>query len=304
MGFASPVVMKNIDISGNGKGTALSLRNCSKVQLERLNIHDMTWAPFLGDNVFQVASAKSIKEDFGWNNFPLYSFRIGEKRFVRMRVREQIAGLLIVDTNDVQILDSKVERLQGKIGGRLYPLQADGITVTGVNNLLVRNCQLSKVWEGIDMTGSLCDGLVVEDCTSTDTLSYGFKLAHPKKNVKLIDCTAIRAGNCGFVMEPEMENIEFLRCKALETGASGYWMKDDGQRLGSVRGFGLETNASRPKPFRVTFDRCAAINKKFSNVMDIGFLCEGDIDPAERQIRAVGCTVIGAKKDFQGIVVE
>ena len=31
-----------------------------------------------------------------------------------MRVREQIAGILIVDTNDVQVVDSKIERLQAK----------------------------------------------------------------------------------------------------------------------------------------------------------------------------------------------
>jgi polygalacturonase len=305
MSFASPIVMNNMEITGNGKGTALSMRNCAKVQLERINIHDMIWAPFLGDNVFQVASAKSIKEDFGWNNFPLYSFRGGEKRFVRMRVREQIAGVLIVDTNDVQIVDSKIERLQAKIGGRLYPLQADGLTVTGVNNLLVRNCQFSKVWEGIDMTGSMCDGILIEDCTATDTLTFGFKLAHPKRNVKLVNCTSIRAGNTGFVMQPEVENIEFIRCRALETGGSGYWIKDDGQRLGSTKGFSLDTNSEMPTPpLRVHFENCAVINKKFPNTLDIGFLCEAGINPAERDITAFNCTVIGAAKDFQGIVVK
>jgi hypothetical protein len=304
MSFASPIVLKNMDVTGNGKGTAVSMRNCAKVQIERLNIHDMIWAPFLGDNIFQVASAKSIKEDFGWNNFPLYSFRGGEKRFVRNRVREQIAGMLIVDTNDVQIVDTKIERLQTKIGGRLYPLQADGLTVTGVNNLVVRNCQFSKVWEGMDMTGSMCDGILVEDCTATDTLTFGFKLAHPKRNVKLVNCTSIRAGNTGFVMEPEVENIEFLRCRALETGGSGYWIKDDGQPLASTTGFNLCTKSDLPTPQRVKFDNCLVINKKFPHTLAVGFLCEGGINPAGRDIRAVNCTVVGAAKDFQGVVVE
>jgi hypothetical protein len=304
MAYASPIALKNIDVTGNGKGTGVSLRNCANVRLERLNIHDMTWAPFIGDNVFEVASAKSIKEDFGWNNFPLYSFRGGEKRFVRMRVREQLAGLLIVDTKDVQILNSKVERLQTKIENRLYPLQADGITITGVTNLVVRNCQLSRVWEGIDITGSLCDGILVEDCTSNDTLTFGFKLAHPKRNARLINCTAIKAGNTGFVMEPEVENIEFIRCRALETGGNGYWLKDDGQRLGSTKGFALSTKSDLPTPKRVTFENCMAINKK-SQTLDIGFLCEGAINPIEREIRAINCKVSGAQiKDIQGIAVE
>jgi hypothetical protein len=302
---ASPIVMRNIEVTGNGKGTGVSIRNCSKVQLERLNIHDMIWAPFIGDNVFEIASAKSIKQDFGWNNFPLYSFRGGEKRFVRLRVREQLAGLLVADASDVQLVDSKVERLQTEIGGRLYPLQADGVTVTGVTNLLVRNCQFSRVWEGIDITGDLCDGIVCEDCRATDTLTFGFKLAHPKRNARLINCTSYRAGNTGFVMEPEVENIQFIRCRALETGANGYWMKEDGGRLATIKGFSLGTNPSLPTPLRVTFENCMAVNKKAPSTLDIGFLCEGGIDPVEREIRAVNCTVMGANvKDIQGIVVE
>jgi hypothetical protein len=137
MAFASPVALKNVEVTGNGRGCGISLRHCSKVQLERVNIHDMIWAPFIGDNVFQVASAKSIKEDFGWNIFPIYGFRSGIKKFVRTRIREEIAGMLIIDGNDVQISDCKVERLQTKIGNRLYPLQADGISVTDVKNLMV-----------------------------------------------------------------------------------------------------------------------------------------------------------------------
>jgi hypothetical protein len=304
MSHASPIVMRNIEITGNGKGTGISMRNCSKVQLERINIHDMIWAPYIGDNVFQVASAKSIKEDFGWNNFPIYSFRNDQKKFVRLRIREQIAGMLVVDTNDVQLVDSKIERLQAKVGGRLYPLQADGLTTTGVKNLLVKNCEFSEVWEGIDMTGSLCEEIVCEDCKATDTLTFGFKLAHPKRNAKLINCTAYRAGLSGFVMEAEVENIEFIRCRALETGANGYWTKSDGQRIGTIKGFGLGTNPALPTPLRVKFENCRAVNKMFPSTLDFGFLCDGGIDPAEREIRAINCTVIGAAKDFQGIVVE
>jgi hypothetical protein len=212
--------------------------------------------------------------------------------------------MLVVDTNDVQLVDSKIERLQAKVGGRLYPLQADGLTTTGVKNLLVKNCEFSEVWEGIDMTGSLCEEIVCEDCKATDTLTFGFKLAHPKRNAKLINCTAYRAGLSGFVMEAEVENIEFIRCRALETGANGYWTKSDGQRIGTIKGFGLGTNPALPTPLRVKFENCRAVNKMFPSTLDFGFLCDGGIDPAEREIRAINCTVIGAAKDFQGIVVE
>lgn len=304
MRHVSPIALRNVEVTGNGKGCGISMRECANVRLERVNIHDMTWAPLLGDNIFEVTPGKSIKEDFGWNNFPIYSFRGGEKRFVRLRIREQMAGILIVDTNDVQLLDCKVERLQAKLDGKMVPLQADGITLTGVTNFVMRNCEISKVWEGLDITGSMCDGILVENCTATDLLSYGFKLAHPKRNAKYVNCTSLRAGMVGFVMEPEMENIEFIHCRALETGANGYWRKENGDRISSTKGFSLDTNSALPTPSHVTFRECAVINKKSHFPVDVGFLCEGGINPVERQIRAVGCTVVGAEKEIQGIAVE
>lgn len=302
---ATPIVMNDIEVTGNGKGCGVSIRNGSQVKLQRLNIHDMNWAPSVGDNVFELASAKSIKEEFGWNNFPLYSFRAGTKQFVRLRVREQIYGLLVMQATDVQLLDSKVERLQTKIGDQLYPLQADGVAVTDTTNLVVKNCHFTTVWEGIDMTGGMCDGIVVEDCTATDTLMFGFKLAHPKRNAKLINCTALRAGLSGFVMGAEMENIHFINCQALETGGSGYCLGDDGQPHAGISGFNLATNPALQTPVHVKFERCAALNTSFPNTMAIGFICEGVIDPVEHDIRAVNCQVVGAmEKDFQGMVVE
>jgi hypothetical protein len=305
LAYAGPVFMSDIEVTGDGKGTGVSIRNCSDVRLERLNIHDMNWAPYIGDNVFEVASAKSVKEDFGWNNFPLYTFRADRKKFVRVRVREQIAGLFIQSANNVQLIDSRFASFQTRIGENDYPLQADGVTMASVTNALVSNCHFSEVWEGIDITGGLCDKLVCRDCTAADTLTFGFKLAHPKSNVKMIGCTSYRAGNTGFVMESEVENIEFIDCHALETGGNGYWTRKNGDRVMTIRGFGLDTNPKQPTPFRVKFENCTAINREFPDAMDFGFYCEAGIDPAEREIIAVKCTAEGARvKGIQGIITD
>jgi len=304
LSHASPIVMRNVEITGNGKGAGISMRDCSVATLEGINVHDMIWAPFVGDNVLQDLTAKSIKEDFSWNDFPLYSFDRQRKKFVRMRVREQLAGILVVDSHDVQIIDATIERLQTTIDGRLYPLQADGLTANGGSNLTVRNCKFADVWEGIDMTGRLIDGIVCEDCSATNTLTFGFKLAHPKRNARLINCTSYGAGNSAFVMEAEVENVEFINCRALETGANGYWMRDDGSRLATIKGFSLDANPALPTPLRVTFENCTAINQAHPHTLDFGFLCGAGIDPAARGIRAINCTVIGAAKDIQGIAVD
>ena len=302
---ASPVVLKNIEVTGDGKGTGVSIRNSSKIQLEKLNIHDMEWAPYLGDNVLETVSIKSVKEDFGWNTFPIYKFDTARSRFVRVRIQEQIAGLELRDCEDVELLDSNFDRLQTKIGDSLYPLQTDGVTVGNVNNITVKNCHFTKTWEGIDFTSSYGDNFLYENCTSSDNFTFAFKLAHPKSNGKMINCTAHRAGNAGFVLEPEMENIEFHNCHAFETGSNGYWTKDDGSRVMTIGGFRLFTNKNLPSPLRVKFVKCSAINENYPGSMDFGFACDGGIDLVEREIIASGCAVKGARvKDIHEMVIR
>jgi hypothetical protein len=294
---ASPVIMRDVEVTGDGKGAGISITNSSKLQLERLNIHDMIWSPYVGDNVFDVASLKSIKEDFSWNTFPIYQFNAASNRFVRARIREQITGLEVRDCADVNLLDSKIARLQTKLGGKLIPLQSDGVTLANVTKIRVRNCDVSEVWEGIDFSDIRGEDFVYENCTATDTFTFGFKLAHPKRNGKMINCTSYRAGDAGFVMEPEVQNVEFIQCHALETGSNGYWTKDDGSRIMTTGGFRLGTRAGLPTPTHIKFDRCTAINTNQPTTMDFGFACDGGFDAAEREIIAVGCTTQGARVD-------
>lgn len=303
--FASPVVLTDVEVTGDGKGWGINITNSANIKLTRLNIHDMIWAPYPGDNIFTTTSLKSIKEDFGWNNFPIYQYRAARKRFVRVRIQEQLAGLQIRDCRDVEFLDSKVAKLQTKIGDRLYSLQADGVTVANVANIHVKNCHFSEVWEGIDFTANSGSDFLYEDCTATDTFTFGFKLAHPKQNGKMVNCTSYRAGNAGFVLEPEMENIEYVGCNAFETGANGFWTKDDGSRLMTIGGFRQFTSQVLTNPMHVHFTKCTAINEASPGAMDYGIVCEGGINPAERDITATNCSAKGAKvKDIQGVVIK
>jgi hypothetical protein len=292
---ASSVIMKDVEVTGDGKGAGIWITNSSKLRLERLHVHDMNWSPYIGDAIFESVPIKSIKEDFSWNTFPIYRLDSARSRFVRVRIQEQLAGIQIFFCDDVELLDSRVERLQTRIGERLYPLQADGMTVTNVTNFTVRNCHFSEVWEGVDFNGNSDDGFVCENCTASDAFAFGFKLAHPKRNGRLINCTALRSGGAGFVMEPELENIEFIGCQARETGASGFWTKENGQRLMTIAGFRLGVHPSLPRPLRIMLRGCKAINAEHPGCMDFGIVCEPGIDPVDRKITATDCTVEGAK---------
>jgi hypothetical protein len=96
-------------------------------------------------------------------------------------------------------------------------------------------------------------------------------------------------------MEPELENIEFVGCQALETGANGFWTKEDGQRLMTIAGYRLGVNTALPRPNRIKFTKCTAINMSHPGAMDFGFACEPGINPVDREITTTGCTVEGAK---------
>ena len=297
--YASPVQVREVVITGDGKGSGLVVSHCAQVRLERLHIHDMNWAPYAGDDIFERLTADEVRDDFGWNNFPIYEFRAGAKRFVRVRVQEQLVGIFVGLSSDVEILDSRIERLQTKIGDRLYPLQSDGMTIGQVKNIVIRNCDIAKAWEGIDFTGRSGQDFVFENCTVTDTIGWAFKLAHPKQNGRIIDCTAVRGGISGFLVGAESENIELTRCRALETGANGYWNKADGSRAMTISGIRIESQAGLPTPRRIRVEHCSALNKLHPGAMDYGILCQAP--RAGREITLADFTTSGAKiRDIRG----
>lgn len=276
--YASPVKLSDVEITGDGKGMGLQIKSCRQVRLERLNIHDMRWALYPGDI---MPTAASLKADWGWNNNPIYEFRAGLNRFVRVRVQEQLVGLFIVMCEDVEVVDSTIARLGTEIAGRFFPWQADGMTINSNKNLTIRRCQISDVWEGIDFTGQGGEDFVEEDVTTTDTFSYGFKFAHGKKNGRVTRCTSIRAGMTGFLIGSECDNVTFTDCHSLETGAAGYWTT--GEVKPSVSGFRIEGVAGSPLPRRVRLENCTAINKEFAGAMAYGFLCEANAAQPEKE---------------------
>lgn len=253
----------------------------------------MTWAPYDGDEIFSKISAKEVRDDFGWNVFPIYEVRTAMKRFVRVRVQEQLVGIFVGLCNDVEIVDSRIERLQTKIGDQLYPLQSDAITIGNTKGVVVRNTDMAKTWEGIDFTGKSGQDFLFENCTVTDTIGWAFKLAHDKKNGKIIDCTAIRGGIAGFLVGAQSENVELIRCRAIETAGNRYWDASDGRRLMAMSGFRIQGIEGLATPRKIKLEDCLAINQLHAGAIDYGILCEA-VGP-EREITLGKFTTSGAK---------
>lgn len=285
---ASPLVLNDVEITGDGKGAGLFINNCRKVKLDRVNIHDICWAPYRGDVDFTAAV---LSKDFGWNNSPIYDYNDRQGRFIRVRVQEQLAGLVIAQSEDVEMVNSRVERIGTMIEGKFVPWQADGVTVGAVKNLVMRDCVITEAWEGIDFTGKGVDGFVQENIKISDCFSYSFKYAHPQRNGKVINCVSERASFKGFVIGSESENIEFVNCVALETGSRKYWHREGRARNG-IAGFDLNFDATH-SPRNIVLKDCRAENKEFPT-MEYGFATSDRARNPELGIQLINAKAEGA----------
>lgn len=297
--LACPLTLTNVDISGDGKGAGLMIDLCRKVRLDKVNIHDILWAPYPGDVNF-TAEELGI---FGWNNSPLYDYSERDKRFVRVRIQEPLTGLQLVRSEDVEIIRSRIERLGTKVEGKFVPWQADGATISGVKNLVLRDCEISQVWEGIDFTGRGVDGFVQENIHIRDTFSYGFKYAHPQKNGKVIHCVSERAGYRSFTIGSETENVEFVNCIARETGVDSHW-KRPGRAVNGIAGFDVGFDSTH-FPRNIVLKDCVAENIEFPGEMDFGFSTSDLARKPELGIRLIHPLIQGAKvRPVDGFRVE
>lgn len=287
---AAPLTLKEVEITGDGKGSGLLIDSCSNVSLDTVNIHDIHWAPYLGDIHFTAAE---LAADFGWNNSPIYDFHERTGRFVRVRVQEQLTGLTLTRSENVKIMRLRIERIGTRIEGKFVPWQADGVTVSGVKNLTMRHCQISQVWEGIDFTGRGVDGFLQEDIHISDTFAYGFKYAHPQRNGRVLNCSSTRAGFKSFIIGSECENIEFIQCSALETGVNSQWRKPDRERNG-ISGFELDFDEAH-SPKNILLRNCRAENVEAPNMMDVGFLTSDRARDPAHGIRLIQPVVKGAR---------
>lgn len=285
---ASPLTLSNVEITGDGKGAGLFINNCRKVRMDRVNIHDIRWAPFKGDVNF---TGEVLGRDFGWNNSPIYDFNDHFGRFIRVRVQEQLAGMVLTNSEDIEFTNSRIERIGTTIDGKFLPWQADGVTVGGVKGLVMRDCVITQVWEGIDLTGKGADGFVQENIRISDCFSYSFKYAHPQKNGKVINCISERAAFKGFTIGAECENIEFINCVARETGSLGCWRREGRPRNG-IAGFEVHFEADH-SPRNITLKDCRAENIEW-NTMEFGFAASDRARNPELNIRLINPKVVGA----------
>ena len=203
---ASSVSLTDVEITGAGKGFGLFISASRNIVLTRLNVHDLTWAPYAGDADLTVPAVAAK----GWNTFPIREFRVAGQDGAKMtgfqgvRVQEQISCVTFVRSHQIVLRDTKIERCGARFVEGFIPWQADGLTVGGPSSDLTieGDTRIASTWEGIDLVGSGdgIDRVRITGATISDSFSFGVKWGYKLTNAVLEGTTVTNAGLAGVVI--------------------------------------------------------------------------------------------------------
>lgn len=203
---ANRITLTDVEITGAGKGFGLFIEASHNIALTRLNVHDLTWAPYAGDTDLTVPGVAAK----GWNTVPIREFRRagqdGAKKtgFQGVRVQEQISCVTIVRSHHMVLRDTRIERCGAQFVEGIIPWQADGLTVGGTSSDLTieGDTIIASTWEGIDLVGSGegIDRVRIKGAKISDSFSFGVKWGYKLTNAVLEDTAITNSGFAGVVI--------------------------------------------------------------------------------------------------------
>jgi hypothetical protein len=232
---ADGVLLEDVEVYGASKGFGIHVLGSSDVWLTRPHVHDLRW---------------DAPNDPGG---------------------ERIVGIFVQNSTDVQVSEPRIRNLMGIINGTTYGdvrdnYQTDGLDFANSSRFTVRGGIITKVWEGIDITGSgtnarfVLDGIILEDI-----YAFGIKLAHVWQDAAISNCIVRNAGLGGFIAsaDPSARAARFTNCQAINTGSNGIW------EAMNIAGFKVTGPANS-----VVFNGCLAADYQNTPTMKYGF-CSG-----------------------------
>ena len=301
---ANPANLDNVEVTGLGQGIGIRIAHSRNVRLNHINVHDLYWKPYGGDRPL-IESV--VRDQFNWNNNPVYRYHGSLRMFVRVRVQETATGILIIASDGISIRNSRITNLgaifdRGGQPARL-PFQADGITINGSRNVEISDTTVRNTWEGIDLTGA--DGgqdVLLKNLLVEDSLASGIKLAHKTKNVIIRDSVIRNSGIAGIVVAAPASDVKIAGVRIYETGVrydavSKNYVKvwyDTGDRpLTTIAGLRVMNDPGAPTTnLRVVASEFA--NRVFPKLMMHGLF--NDV-PSAAHVIAGNIDVSGARAD-------
>jgi hypothetical protein len=208
---ADGATLRNVEVTGYGKGHPLIVLRSRNVTVDGLWVHDVVWSPYAGDSPLSRQRVSEI----GWNKYPIHEFRrVGEQgakvaKFYGVRVQEQVTCAAFSEVRDVVIRNARISRCMARFADGDLPWQADGLDISrSSSNVLVQAPVIDMTWEGMDIAanGTGIDGLQIRDARVSNCFSFCLKLGKQLRNPIVTNATIANAGIAGIVFYGPVQN--------------------------------------------------------------------------------------------------
>lgn len=221
----SDSLLEDVEVTGNGYGAGIWIEGSNRVTLLRPYVHDMRWST------------------------------VAPPQF------EQLLGIWINQSNDVNILYGRVINLLGETGDGVYrSWQSDGITLSRTSHAFILSTAVENTGEGFDVTGTYGnEHFEIAHSSAIDSDSFGFKVANSGRHGLIRDSVAIRAGYAGFVvsgpseagLEIKSSEITIERSQAVNTGYNRRWSQYNVSGFLILQGLHDDDNKDFPQKVRI-----------------------------------------------------
>jgi hypothetical protein len=294
---AANAILRNVEITGGGKGYGLIVLRSSNVKVDNLWVHDIVWSPYAGDAPLSRGRASAI----GWNSVPVHEFRQAGKggangsKFYGVRVQEQVTCALFSDVRNVRIRNPRISRCMARFEDGDLPWQADGLDISqSSSNITVDAPVIDSTWEGMDVVGngSGIDGLVINNPRVSNSFGFGLKLGRQVRDARIVNPTISNAGIAGIVLYGAVSGASISGAiisgvGQLSAGGGTFvpWKKESHSGIRIQEG-PTGVGAGRVAPQNVTIDDANVRGQ--SSGYDFGLLNTGGTDVHVRGLRAMG----------------
>lgn len=220
--------LRDVEVTGFGKGYGLIVLRSSNVTVDNLWVHDLVWSPYAGDAPLTQKRVAAI----GWNSVPIHEFRdkgadgVTVPKFYGVRVQEQVTCAVFSEVHNLVIRNPKVSRCMARFADGDLPWQADGLDISASSsNVDVETPVIDSTWEGMDVVadGSGIDGLKIRNARVSNSFGFGLKLGYRLRNASISDAVVTNSGIAGIVLygpvdSATVSNVRISGVGTLEAG--------------------------------------------------------------------------------------
>ena len=296
---ADGVDLRNVEVTGFGKGYGLIVLRSSNVTVDDLSIHDLVWSPYLGDAPLTQKRVSAI----GWNSVPVHEFRqagqdgVATSKFYGVRVQEQVTCAVFAEVHNVMIRNVTVSRCMARFTDGDLPWQADGLDIgASSSKVTVDGAAIDSTWEGMDVVagGDGVDGLIIHNARVSNSFGFGLKLGYQLRNVQASNVTVSDAGIAGVVLYGPVEGVMLskIRISGLGTvSADGAtlvpWL--DQRHSGILISHGPTGGTpAQAAPRDILIDDVTVAKAQAAPAYDFGIFNNGGTQIHIRQFHAIG----------------